>query len=846
MNEPKAYQAIMLSSTFTDLKEHRQRATKAIEKFGYRANVMEYDGARADANVIESSLKMVRDSAGYICVISLKYGQTPFDPDENPDRLSITELEFNEAMRLGRPIVLFVMDDEHLIKKADIESNPGKLEKLDAFRERAKRLGDRSEVERVYEMFETLDQFSTAAAIAVGRLVQDLNRHESNERSPAAIVAAQVGYSSRSLSNIPINVPRHFLGRREDLAAIDAALQGNKGLVAITALHGLRGVGKTTLAAAYAEKHAADYRATWWVRAETESTMRADLVGLGVRLIWVAADAQEELALAVVLERLRHDGEGVLLIYDNATNPGEVRKFLPRGTGSHIIITSNAPNWGGVAAPVEIEVWPSNIGADFLMARTGRKVERQGALALSEALGGLPLAHEQAAAYCERVGVSLAEYKKRFEIAPVSLLDDQDDASLEYHDGLTVAKTFALAIDEAAKRHPAAELLIVYAALLAPEPIPLYLFSEAREKFGEPLTSLLTADGLERAVATLRAFALIERESIPDERDTSIATDCIRLHRLVRQVTAARCKHEALPDLRKVLIKALAMVYPAGVFHDPKTWPRARRLDEIVLALVGGDTALYEGVEEFASYLLDGLASYRQSPLAAFGLSLPFLERALALDEKMLGPNHPDTATSLNNLGFALRVQGDFAGALSHYERALEIRTKALGLDHPETARSLNNLGYLLQEQGDLQGARLYFERALAIFEKTVGSDDPAAARCINNLGSLLMMQQDLVGARTLLERALAINERTRGLDHPDTATNLNNLAYLLRVQRNFAAALPLDERALIIRERILGPEHPSTQDTARAIDTSLTALGRRKEAKVLRKKYGISGRAAP
>ena len=66
MNEPKAYQAIMLSSTFTDLKEHRQRATRAIEKFGYRANVMEYDGARAGANVIESSLKMVRDSAGYM------------------------------------------------------------------------------------------------------------------------------------------------------------------------------------------------------------------------------------------------------------------------------------------------------------------------------------------------------------------------------------------------------------------------------------------------------------------------------------------------------------------------------------------------------------------------------------------------------------------------------------------------------------------------------------------------------------------------------------------------------------------------------------------------------------
>src|SRR6266704_814515 len=88
-----------------------------------------------------------------------------------------------------------------------------------------------------------------------------------------------------------------------------------------------------------------------------------------------------------------------------------------------------------------------------------------------------------------------------------------------YHDGLTVAKTFALAIEEAAKLHPAAEPLIVHAALLAPEPIPLFLFAEAREKFGEPLSSLLAGDGLDEAVAALRAFALIDRETIADERN---------------------------------------------------------------------------------------------------------------------------------------------------------------------------------------------------------------------------------------------------------------------------------------------------------------------------------------
>jgi Domain of unknown function (DUF4062)/AAA ATPase domain len=433
LNEPKHYRAIMLSSTFTDLKEHRERAIEAIDKLGYVAKVMERSGARADVDVIESSLNMVRDSVAYIGVISLKYGQTPVDPARNPDQLSITELEFNEAMRLGRPIILFIMGDDHPIKKADVETNPAKLKRLNEFRERAKQMRKDSEVQRVYEVFDSLEQFSTAAATAIGNLVRYLER-----LGPAP--AAENGQKGHYvIANIPINIPFHFVGREQDIAAIDKALNTSGGRATITALHGLRGVGKTTLAAAYAERRRDNYRATWWIKAEAESTMRADLVGLGVQLGWVAADAPEEQAMDAVLGRLRSEGEGILLIYDNAVGPKELAKFLPRGSAPRIIVTSNAPNWGAVAAPVEIEVWPKDVGADFLMARTGRAAERDAAIALSEALGGLPLAHEQAAAYCERIGVTLADYLKRFEVAPAHLLDDENDIAQGYN--RTVAKT---------------------------------------------------------------------------------------------------------------------------------------------------------------------------------------------------------------------------------------------------------------------------------------------------------------------------------------------------------------------------------------------------------------------
>jgi hypothetical protein len=350
------------------------------------------------------------------------------------------------------------------------------------------------------------------------------------------------GEDGVAVSNVPIAVPEHFLGREDALEAV----------------HGLRGVGKTTLAAAYADRHRGEYRATWWVRAQTADSMRADLVSLGVRLGWVAADEKEAPAFEKVMERLRHEGEGLLFIYDNATQVDALKPFLPKGGAARVLVTSNAPDWRGLAQPIELKLWPRETGADYLIARTGRAAERADAEVLSEALGGLPLAHEQAAAYCERLSVSLADYARRLAATPIKLLDAEKDAPLDYHDKLTVAKTFALAIDEAAKLHPAAEPLITYAALLAPEPIPLFLFSEGPEKFGAPLASELAGDGLDEAVAALRAFALVDRETIADERDPSVTTETIRLHRLVRIAAAARHPDDAGEAGRRDLIKAMA------------------------------------------------------------------------------------------------------------------------------------------------------------------------------------------------------------------------------------------------------------------------------------------------
>jgi hypothetical protein len=280
--------------------------------------------------------------------------------------------------------------------------------------------------------------FGIAEDTARVRFREFMRRRE----APAAVAFPGTVFA---VSNVPIRVPTHFLGREDTLAAIETGLKRYEGRVAITALHGLRGVGKTTLAAAYAERHRGDYRATWWIRAQTSEGMGADLIGLGVRLGWVTADEKEKPVLGVVMERLRHEGEGILLIFDNAIDAVSLQPYLPRGGRAHVLVTSNAHAWRGIAEPVELRLWQREIGADYLIARTGRSAERADAEALSDALGGLPLAHEQAAAYCELLNIPIAEYARRFQAAPARLMDDTRYAPAEYHDGLTALPDHAAA-----------------------------------------------------------------------------------------------------------------------------------------------------------------------------------------------------------------------------------------------------------------------------------------------------------------------------------------------------------------------------------------------------------------
>ncbi|BBE50463.1 Photosystem I assembly protein Ycf3 [Ferriphaselus amnicola] len=186
-------------------------------------------------------------------------------------------------------------------------------------------------------------------------------------------------------------------------------------------------------------------------------------------------------------------------------------------------------------------------------------------------------------------------------------------------------------------------------------------------------------------------------------------------------------------------------------------------------------------------------------------------EQTLEIREKILGPQHAATATSLNNLAAAYKALKQYDKALPLYLRALEIREKVLGFEHTATAQSLSNLAVLYEATGQDEKSLPLRQRILAIREKTLGAEHGETAASLNNLATLYEKLGQRDQAMPLYQRAAAIKAKASGAESVETAQQLNIQALTYRIQEQYDKALPLLLRALPIYEKTLGAEHPET-----------------------------------
>jgi CHAT domain-containing protein/tetratricopeptide (TPR) repeat protein len=231
-----------------------------------------------------------------------------------------------------------------------------------------------------------------------------------------------------------------------------------------------------------------------------------------------------------------------------------------------------------------------------------------------------------------------------------------------------------------------------------------------------------------------------------------------------------------------------------------------------------------ENHPDYATTLNNLALLYRD--MGDYPKALPVAEQARDICKKALGEDHPHYAQSLNTLALLHHDMGDCAQALPLFEQARDIRKKALGQDHPHYAQSLNNLAMLHQDMGDYAKALPLFEEARDIYKKAWSEAHPNYATSLNNLAMLHQDMGDYAKALPLLAQARDIRKKALGEDHPHYAQSVNNLAMLYQVMGDYAKALPLAEQACDIYKKALGEDHPDYATSLNNLAMLYQAMG--------------------
>ena len=425
------------------------------------------------------------------------------------------------------------------------------------------------------------------------------------------------------------------------------------------------------------------------------------------------------------------------------------------------------------------------------------------------------------------------QYWERFEKAGLALLEKGRVKAGSYEK--TIATTWALSIAEVSRECLAAVVVLQVCSMLATEAIPLAVVSKGGEKMGQAVVAAIK-DGSEAVLVPLSKYSII---------DWLDGTDVFSVHRMVQYVTRENMSEEEKRKCAEQAVAAVNAAFENIKFEDwtlcerlvPHSyaclkWMNTYAIETVQVARLCkqtdcylSDRGRYVEAEFFSRHALNIQEKIQEPDHPDVATSLNNLaellrgqskladaeilcRRALEIREKIQVPDHHSVATSLNNLAGLLEGQGNREEAESLYRRALNIRQTVLEPNHPAIANSLNNLAGLLARQGKLDEAEPLYRQSLDILETALNPDYPTVAGSINNLAALLADQGKLDEAEPLLCRALEIREKFLGLYHPSVATSLNNLAELLRVKGKLAEAEPLYHRALEIVEKALGPNH--------------------------------------
>jgi len=508
--------------------------------------------------------------------------------------------------------------------------------------------------------------------------------------------------------------------------------------------------------------------------------------------------------------------------------------FLPQARSGWLLVTSRnlvtALNLVGRKYNIiQVEPMTEEDALRLLKTRIAVSKSSEGdARALVQALEGIPLAVTHAAAYVAirepRIDVSnYLELYRESEENQTYLLNIQNARDLRRDSSVsdTVITTWQMSFEHIRKTSPAAADLLSLMAMFDRQGVPEHLLYDGRSRLQ-----------FEDAVTPLTSFSLIRTQGGKPSRQQT-GDQSFEMHSLVQLSTRKWLElNDEVGKWRKASLRIMAATFPNG---QHETWASCQILLPHSKKVLGYSSGCEEETLDQASIAIN--TAWYLSLVGEYELAGNINRSALKAREAMLGPEHPDTLTSVSDLGSVLKRQGKYDEAEAMHRRALAGRKTMLGPEHPDTLISVSQLGSVLKRQGKYDEAEAMHRRALAGSEKVLGSEHPDTLISVDQLGSVLKRQGKYDEAEAMHRRALAGRKKMLGSEHSDTLISVDNLGSVLERQGKYDEAEAMHRRALAGYEKVLGPEHPHTLINVSNLGSALERQGRYDEAEAMHRR---------
>jgi tetratricopeptide (TPR) repeat protein len=666
-------------------------------------------------------------------------------------------------------------------------------------------------------------------------------------------------------------LPEEVRGRDWLLRELHRALRRPSGAAVVLA--GMGGVGKSTLAAALAERaqRAGRWgRATlvWWVPVAEVASLTGGLVTVARQLGAAPADIRAindgtgdaPDRLWALLNRARRRW---LLILDNADDPTVLAAWVRQTRRGLVLVTSRNANrgaWGRHARILLVDPLDEHAAARVLRDWAPQAGDQAQALELARRLGGLPLALRLAGSYLESDVALRTSFRDLLralddrDIRP-GLLASAPSVGLAVNSRAVVGSTYEMSLDTLTARgvpqaRPLLRLLSCY-AVAAEIPLELLVPGRLAELLGAgpAVPPAAVQQRLNDGLRQLRQLSLIGVRPIGQAGPPSL---------VVHPVIADANRDYLNGAIRRTAVELVADAVVRLDFDSPADWPRYRlvtphlaalcqtaaggvdrdHLNDLLQAItmtarahsVGGTAAAGEmlsrsALQDLAS-LADEAALLRLRHELAWQVAQRRPEEAeqmyhdgIASRRRLLGDEHPDTLMSRHELAWVTAVQGRWADAEVEYREVLDARSRVLGADHPDTLTTRHELAWAIANQGRGDEAEPVLREVLGARRRRLGNEHCRTLATRHELAWIAAVAGRWTQAEVEYREVLEARCSILGDDHPDTLTTRHELAWVLAGRGKRAAALAEYRAVLAARQRLLGDEHPDTVETDRCIE---------------------------